>query len=128
MLNRKDDEASLYGSLEKKIKAYSKNSTIKLLNPEEDPTDKVLQDLKDKERDRQSQEDDFLDELRIYDLSVIPDFWNKYTRKMLNLLIDNEESKDAKSTTENFDPTFINIKTLPCFHVNYIMGNSNTVR
>lgn len=49
--------------------------------------DKVLLDLGEREKKRESEEDDILDELKIYDLRVIEDYVCKMAKKMLGLFV-----------------------------------------
>lgn len=57
MLGRRDDMA-LKSSFGKKLKAYAKNTHIPLANSDDELEDKMLLDLKDKEKDRVILEDD----------------------------------------------------------------------
>ena len=88
----------------------------------------MLNDLKDREKERVRTEDDYLDELRIYDLTIVADFWKKYCRKMLGLLVNKPASTSTKSSGDNYDEKLIESRIPSCFHVNYIMNESNPVR
>ena len=126
MLARKDDMA-LKTSLAKKLKNYAKNRQITLANSNDDLEDKMLQDLKDREKERKVVEDDYLDELKIYDLTVVQEYWRKFTKKMLGLLVSNS-SKAKYEKSDGFDPTLVDSRAPTCFHLNYVMNYSNTVR
>ncbi|CAI2386208.1 unnamed protein product [Moneuplotes crassus] len=122
MAERKEDDQHLYSKIQQKIQAYSEGMKIKVFNPADELVDRALGEFKDKEKERQSIEDDYLDELKIYDLSVIPEFWNESAKKMLLLLMANqeEESKD------DFDHSLIKTKVHPSFHLSHIMNQTNT--
>ena len=117
---RKED-LSLKNSLAKKVKAYSKNCQIPLPKSNDDLDDKLLEDLKDREKQRVMIEDDVLDELKIYDLTVVADYWKKYVKKMLGILVTQD------TNNEKYDEKLIDGRIPSCFHVNYIMNKSNPV-
>lgn len=74
MLSRKED-MSMRNKFSKKIESYLKRQTIALVKSDGELEDKVLEDVTDREKDRIKVEDDILDELKIYDLRVISDYW-----------------------------------------------------
>ncbi|CAI2386720.1 unnamed protein product [Moneuplotes crassus] len=125
MFARKEDDVALYKAFIK-TKASSKNFKIKMFDPADELVDRTIADLKDREKDRQNLENDYLDELRIYDLSVIPDFWKKYAKKMLLLLMEKEEEKVIEPSRSKFDKSLVKTKVPSCFHLNYVMSQANT--
>lgn len=108
------------------ILGYSKQCNISLVNADEDLEDKVLIDIKDREKERIRSEDDFLEELKIYDLTIITDYVKKMGKKILGLLVNKASSNYSKNVDE-FDYRLLDGRVPPCFHVNYIMSHDNPV-
>jgi hypothetical protein len=96
----RNEDLGLRNSLGKKLKIYSKNCQIPLPICDDELEDKILEDLLDREKERSNLEDDILDELKIYDLTVIRDFWRKYARKMLNVLVKKIDHKKGEKYDE----------------------------
>ena len=71
----RNNETVVRNSIAKKFKSYSKHWSIVLPESEEELEDKILIDMIDREKERTKKENDFLDELKIYDLRVISDYW-----------------------------------------------------
>ena len=71
----RNNEVTIKNSIAKKFKSYSKKWSIILPESEEELDDKILNDIIDRDKERVKKENDFLDELKIYDLRVIVDYW-----------------------------------------------------
>lgn len=117
MLARREDSILRTG-LVKKLKGYSKKCQIELADDESQLDDKLLNDLKEREKERSKQESDAYfncytpdslsadnqDEHKSNDLTVISDYLRKMGRKMLNLLINKEgNAVYRKTSADEFD-------------------------
>lgn len=69
--------------------------------------DKVFTDITEREKERIKSEDDLLEELKIYDLTVITDYIKKMGKKMLMLLINKAPNIYGKSSIDEFDGRLI---------------------